>query len=166
MPTQSIVAKARGIQYVEGELINLIESGEYDVVVHGANCFCTMGAGVAKVLRQRFPSIYRVDLTTVKGDRKKLGTLSLAQVRVEKKRRIMLVNAYTQYAYSSRVKQIDYEAVRRCFAKINSFFTNRALRFLMPKIGAGLAGGDWNKISEIVEQEMKGRDVTVVVWKP
>jgi len=34
----------------------------------------------------------------------------------------------------------------------------------MPKIGAGLAGGDWTKIAAIIENELKGRHVTVVVW--
>jgi O-acetyl-ADP-ribose deacetylase (regulator of RNase III) len=35
-----------------------------------------------------------------------------------------------------------------------------------PLIGAGLAGGDWKIISEIIDQELKGEDHTVVIYQP
>jgi len=34
------------------------------------------------------------------------------------------------------------------------------------KIGAGLAGGDWNRIKVIIQTELKDMDVTVVIYKP
>ena len=47
------------------------------LVLHGANCFHTMGSGIAKYLREKYPQIYTTDvMTTVKGDKKKLGTFS------------------------------------------------------------------------------------------
>ena len=33
-------------------------------------------------------------------------------------------------------------------------------------IGAGLAGGDWNRIKAIIQTELKDCDVTVVIYKP
>jgi len=160
------------IHYIEGALITLMESGDYDVVVHGCNCFCTMGAGVAKVLRRRFPQAYAADLKTEKGDRSKLGTFTVAKVQTmcsspEKKmalRRFAIANAYIQYRYSSRRQQINYGALRHCMRHLNTAFKGSKIRFLMPKIGAGLAGGDWTKIAAIIENELKGRHVTVVVW--
>jgi hypothetical protein len=35
-------------------------------------------------------------------------------------------------------------------------------KFGIPRIGAGLAGGDWNIISKIIDEEMDGEDVTLV----
>jgi O-acetyl-ADP-ribose deacetylase (regulator of RNase III) len=35
------------IKYVDGDLIKLALKGEFDVIVHGCNCFCQMGAGIA-----------------------------------------------------------------------------------------------------------------------
>jgi O-acetyl-ADP-ribose deacetylase (regulator of RNase III) len=32
---------------IEGDLIDLAKRGHFDVVTHGCNCFCTMGAGIA-----------------------------------------------------------------------------------------------------------------------
>ena len=36
-------------------------------------------------------------------------------------------------------------------------------RIGLPKIGAGLAGGDWNVIQKIIEEELPGENVTIVV---
>jgi transcription antitermination factor NusA-like protein len=33
-------------------------------------------------------------------------------------------------------------------------------------IGAGLAGGDWNIIERIIQEELNGEDVTVVKYVP
>lgn len=46
---------------VDGDLINLALEGNFDVIVHGCNCFCTQGAGIAKgmaktFLTNKFPS--------------------------------------------------------------------------------------------------------------
>jgi len=34
----------------------------------------------------------------------------------------------------------------------------------LPKIGAGLAGGDWNRIKEIIKTELTDCKVTVVIY--
>jgi O-acetyl-ADP-ribose deacetylase (regulator of RNase III) len=34
----------------------------------------------------------------------------------------------------------------------------------MPKIGAGLAGGDWNRIKKIIQTELKDCKVTIVIY--
>jgi len=33
-------------------------------------------------------------------------------------------------------------------------------------IGCGLAGGDWNKVLEIIEEELENEDLTIVEFKP
>jgi len=53
---------------IKGDLIALALSGKFDVIVHGSNCFCTMGAGIAKTIKETFPAAYRADLATKKGD--------------------------------------------------------------------------------------------------
>ena len=30
---------------IQGNLIHSAQAGEFDLIVHGCNCFCTMGAG-------------------------------------------------------------------------------------------------------------------------
>jgi O-acetyl-ADP-ribose deacetylase (regulator of RNase III) len=65
---------------IQGDLLNLASIGEFDVIVHGCNCHCTMGAGIAAAIKKRFPEAYAADCATLKGDRSKLGTISQAQI--------------------------------------------------------------------------------------
>ena len=61
---------------IEGDLIQKAKDGEFDLIVHGCNCFCTMGAGIAKQIKKNFPQAFEEDLKTEKGDHGKLGTIT------------------------------------------------------------------------------------------
>jgi len=142
---------------VKGNLIELAKNGEFDVIVHGCNCFCKMGAGLAKQIRANFPEAYKVDQQTKRGDYDKLGTCSVADCGC-----VVVVNAYTQFGYASYGRSVDYDAIRSCMKWIVKTYLDKKIG--LPKIGAGLGGGDWNIIKKILEEEMGGMDVTVVEW--
>lgn len=128
----------------------------FDVVIHGCNCFCTWGAGYAKALKETIPEAYEADLRTEKGYRNKLGYYSTTTVDG-----VIYINAYTQYEYSRDKTCVDYEAVRNVFKLIKKNFGNKHKKFGMVKIGAGLGGGDWDIIREIIQDELYNEDVTV-----
>ena len=146
-----------------GDLLRLAEEGAFDVIVHGCNCFCTMGAGIAKGVAARFPQALEADRQTSKGDRTKLGTCSFAEIETPHGK-LTVVNAYTQFHYRGRGDKADYEAIRACMHWLAGHFDQA--RIGLPKIGAGLAGGDWPRIERIITQELAGRDVTVVEYQP
>jgi O-acetyl-ADP-ribose deacetylase (regulator of RNase III) len=78
---------------------------------------------------------------------------------------LTVVNAYTQYKYGKNhidgvEKPFDYDAFTLCMRKINNIFTN--CRIGLPRIGAGLAGGDWEIIQQLISKELKDCDVTIV----
>ncbi len=39
---------------IKGDLIELAKQGNFDVIAHGCNCFCTMGAGIAVPMKIAF----------------------------------------------------------------------------------------------------------------
>ena len=47
---------------------------------------------------------------------------------------------------------------------LNVRFSGRRIGY--PKIGAGLAGGDWTLIASIIEEELAGEDHTLVEFAP
>ncbi|MTB52699.1 macro domain-containing protein [Lewinella sp. W8] len=147
------------MKIIQGDLIKLALEGKFDVIVHGCNCFCTMGAGIAKGIKAVFPDAYYADLATEKGDRSKLGTFSSAQIN-QGDRVITVVNAYTQFHWRGQGKKVDYQALRLAFRAIKESFSG--LRIGYPAIGAGLAGGDWAIIEGIIEEELLGEDHTFV----
>jgi len=139
-----------------GDLIKLAQSGEFDVIIHGCNCFCTMGAGIALQIKKNYPKAYEEDCKTSKGDKGKLGSFTYSEEGV------VVVNAYTQYHWRGPQPRVDYEAVRSVFKALKLKFSGK--RFGYPLIGAGLAGGDWNIISNIIDEELNLEDHTLVLY--
>ena len=149
---------------ITGDLTALAKAGQFDVISHGCNCHHTMGGGLAAQIKRHFPEAYDADLATPYGDRAKLGTCSTAIVETGTGK-LTIVNAYTQFNPSMGtpgVVDVDYGAVRGCMAWMKRAFPGR--RFGFPQIGAGLAGGDWSRIEAIIAEQLKGEDVTIVVF--
>ena len=151
------------MKYAEGDLITLAIKGDFDVIVHGCNCFCTMGAGIALSIQQEFPEAYAADLVTSKGDHHKLGSFSYATINRDS-HEFTIINGYTQFHYHGDATLVDYDAVRKLFRKIQEQYNGKRIAY--PKIGAGLAGGDWKKIADIIEHELAGEDHTLVLYAP
>jgi len=150
---------------IGGNLIDYFENDKFDIIVHGCNCFNTMGAGLAKQIKHKYPIAYQTDLNTIKGDEHKLGNYSICSVL--KNNNInddnkYIINAYTQYNYGYIKPQCDYYAIRKVFKKINNNFKGKVIG--IPKIGAGLAGGNWNIIKHIIEEETTNNKIVLVIF--
>ncbi len=146
---------------VAGDLLQLALDGHFDVIIHGCNCFCTMDAGIARSIKSEFPEALSADAGTKKGDRNKLGSYSHATV-IRNEHSITIINGYTQYNYSGKPILVDYKAISSLFTQLKKEYSGK--RFGYPKIGAGLAGGDWNIISAIIDQELSEEDHTLVTY--
>lgn len=145
---------------ITGDLLALARTGRFDLIVHGCNCFCSMEAGIARTIAQRFPSAYQADRATARGDRAKLGTYSSA--RIESPRGdFVVVNAYTQFHYAGPGPQVDYLAIEQVMRRLAADFDGQRIGY--PKLGAGLAGGDWPRIAVIIAEALVGQDHALVV---
>ena len=147
------------LRELHGDLIKYALGGEFDAIIHGCNCFCTMGAGIAKQISTTFPEAYQADLATTKGDKTKLGSYSSAMSKG-----ILVINAYSQFDYRGRGVKADYDAIKRCMQQIAA--DHPTLRIGIPQIGAGLAGGDWPTILAILSDAFNGKQATIVYYRP
>ncbi len=158
---------------INGDLIELAVNGEFDVIAHGCNCFCTMGAGIAVRMKEVFAChLFFLERAEHKGDINKLGQIEHHVVNKNNlfwppMKELTVVNAYTQYHYgkigaTATDLPLNYSAITLCMKKINHIFKGKHVG--LPKIGATLAGGDWEKIKQIIKQELKDCDVTVVIY--
>ena len=149
---------------VTGDLVDMLYSREFDVGIHGCNCFHTMKAGIAKSMLSTFPGIEEADrYESVYANEDKLGTFTSRTFTRNLFGDVTIINAYTQFTYARNEQVADYDAIRKVFKKIKLIFGGKDLTFGIPKIGAGLAGGNWGVISKIIEEEMEGEDLTLVV---
>lgn len=131
------------INTIKDDIFLHFSKKKYDVFVHGANCFCTMGSGVALIVKHKYPRAYQEDLRTQRGSKDKLGLYSFAITDHG-----LLVNLYSQYRYGNDEMHCDYEAIKNGFTLLNENFKGQ--NFCIVKIGAGLAGGDWTIIEKII----------------
>ena len=148
---------------VRGDLLDLVRQGAFDVIVHGCNCQCQMGKGIALAIRQQFPEAYAADRATEKGSREKLGSFSAATIKRDG-RSFVVVNAYTQFDWRGAGVKADYDAIRQAMRAVAEQFGDCRIGY--PKIGAGLAGGDWSVISAIIDDELSGLDHSYVEFMP
>jgi len=149
---------------VNGDLISLAKQGRYRAIVHGANCFCVMGAGLAPQIAKEWPEAEMIDSYTTTGDKSKLGRYS--SYRSDE---VTVINAYTQYGTGGRAKglpDIEYKAVAKVFTSINSVYGGVSGKIGIPQIGAGLAGGHWEAIKTIIDLVTPDLDIELVIYNP
>lgn len=156
------------MQVIKGNLIELATGGEAKIIVHGCNCFHAMGSGIAGALAREFPQIPQADYKTTKGDIKKLGTYSVADVTHSRlfvgdpveplEHSFQCINLYTQYRPGADfIPSIFPEALKL----LNKDFKGKTLWF--PLIGCGIGGGDWEKVMNDMLTYLPDVDVKVVV---
>ena len=147
---------------IEGDLIELAKFGRFDVIIHGCNCFCNMNAGFAKSIKFNFPEAYLADAQTIKGEKEKLGNYTTVTIQ-RNGFEFTIVNAYTQYYYGGSGVKVDYEAIKNIFKKIKKNYPGKRIAY--PLIGAGLAGGNWSIIENIINNQLKGEHHTAIKYR-
>lgn len=148
------------LKHTKGNLLDLAEAGEFDIVVQGCNCFNTMGGGIAREIRERYPMAALVDYGTLKGDYDKLGNYTSAFTG-----KFLIANAYTQYNMSTGEDVFEYTAFALICQKLIHSYGDK--RIGLPYIGMGLAGGDKDVIMRMIEEfaysvANRGGSVTLV----
>jgi len=121
---------------LSGDLLQLALEGRFDVIIHGCNCHC-------------------------QGDISKLGTISFAEID-RNGHAFHVVNGYTQFHWRGNGVKADYDAIRSVMRTVRATFPGKRIGY--PRIGAGLAGGDWDVIRAIIEEELAEEDHTCVEY--
>ena len=153
------------VKIVEGDLLK----SDCDVIIHQCNCFATQGAGIAKQISSRWAQVLEADkkYPIPVGSKERLGEASMASVEGDHGD-MLVVNLYAQHRYG-RGTQTDYDALRKGISKV--FFMIYMLAQPNIKIGlpygmgAGLAGGDWEQVKSIIEENADRYKLNVYLYK-
>jgi O-acetyl-ADP-ribose deacetylase (regulator of RNase III) len=108
-----------------------------------------MGSGVAKAIRDKYPLAYQDYYDAYNNYGLDLGNI-IVSVQPDGK---VIHNAITQLSYGrdrSRV-YVSYWSIAEVFRKVNQWGIKE---IAIPKIGAGLANGDWSVIEAIIENTL------------
>lgn len=143
------------IVYRKGDVVEAFKNGEIDVLVHGCNACGVMGSGIAKQIKDEFYEAYEAYKLYEKLYGLNLGEYS--QFHFQNK---TIINLVTQDKYLPRdQRHFSYDYFDNGIKSIERYI--RSGKIAMPKIGAGLGGGDWKVIEAIINSHFKDRDVFV-----
>lgn len=130
------------------------------IIVHGCNARGVMGAGVALAIRKKFPDVFSsYALYCARySPMHSIGTVHYVDVGDT----LTVANAITQtHMGGDGGKYVSYDAVDSCMLSL-SLRHDPSRKIYMPMIGAGLGGGNWGVILEIVKHRLRDRDVTIM----
>jgi O-acetyl-ADP-ribose deacetylase (regulator of RNase III) len=166
------------VHFVNGDIVDLIDSGNYNIAFHGCNCYATMGSGVARGLSLRWGKVRIVDTKTPYGMKSKLGTYSRAlispRIRDGRHKFCLIYNIYTQFGvrrWEGHEDIFEYEhyetALKSMREEIEESLKSKdkgrdSIHIIMPKIGSMRAGGDWDRILKITKEILGEYDLTIV----
>jgi O-acetyl-ADP-ribose deacetylase (regulator of RNase III) len=152
------------IQYVTGDATNPPTSGR-QIIVHCCNDKSYWNAGFVRALSERYHQPERDYRRWSKGnDQTPFG---LGQVQfVNVKPGLCVANLIGQQGIRSQSnpKPIRYDALRHGLIRVRQLALTHDASIHMPRLGAGLAGGDWSIIAEIINDELCAFGVNVTVY--
>jgi O-acetyl-ADP-ribose deacetylase (regulator of RNase III) len=144
------------IKYIVGNAVKPIGDGE-KFIIHVSNDVHAWGSGFVLAISKKWkmPEYYfRATKSLNLGD--------IQAVIVEKD--ITVINMIGQHGVGidlvTHIPPIRYDAIRECLKKVNVLALEFNATIHAPRFGSGLAGGDWNVIEQIINDEITV-DVTI-----
>jgi O-acetyl-ADP-ribose deacetylase (regulator of RNase III) len=152
------------INYVVGDATNPVAPGNR-IIAHCCNDAGYWNAGFVRALSARYhqpESAYRRWAQTNAPVPFTLGQVTFTKVMPG----LCVANIIGQRGIrsNSNPRPIRYDALQRGLARVCQLALDNRASVHMPRLGAGLAGGDWSVIAEIINQELCGYGVNVTVY--
>ena len=139
---------------------NLLDS-PCNIIIHQANNRRVMGAGLAQQIRTKFPTHYKQYLASPM----KLGTSVVT--RINDNLFVIALIAQDGFGRDGRC-YTNYNALEQCLAQLSERFQRS--KFIpiigIPHgMGAGLGGGNWNTIHQLIEHYFSAYDCRIYTYK-
>jgi hypothetical protein len=153
------------ITYIRGDATkpNRQSDDETIHIAHVCNDIGAWGKGFVVPLGKRWP--------ISKSSYRSIGTYNLGTNQyVSVGPNIIVVNMIGQHGiYRDKVTGISpirYYAINECLTHLaNQMVMNKPCSVHMPKIGSGLAGGNWKTIESLIEKILCEKDIDVFVYE-
>ena len=151
------------ISYVVGDATAPLGDGK-KIIVYCCNNEGAWGAGFVLALSRRWiqPEACYLEWAHQCGRRKlPLGDVQLVDVSGD----IAVANIIGQIlSYNHKAPPIRYEALASGLKRVAGFALARGATVHAPRLGCGLAGGSWERVSAILEMELCARGIAVTIY--
>ena len=151
------------MKFIRGNLLDQTNG----ILVHGVNCVGVMGKGIALDIRKKYPVVYNEyvkHVNHINSSNVLLGTIQVVRINPQ----LIIVNAFTQRLYGRYHTWgcENYDAICNTFARVNILANEENMPVYFPMIGAGYSGGNFSKISELINNTLDPNiESTLVVYE-
>lgn len=148
------------ITYLKGDATKP-KSKDNKIIAHICNDIARWGKGFVMAISKRW-SQPRKDYMALKDY--SLGTTQFIPVEDD----LWIANMIAQHKIYSKNKNerfVRYSAIRSCLKEVANKAQELKASVHMPRIGAGLGGGDWDIIEKIIEEELCEKNIEVFVYE-
>jgi O-acetyl-ADP-ribose deacetylase (regulator of RNase III) len=152
------------VDYVIGDATSPVGEGPR-IIVHVCNDVGGWGAGFVLAISRRWPepeSAYRGWHRDGEPLAFELGQVQFVEVEQD----LWVANLIGQRGLRREGGKppVRYEAIRAGLAAVREFARQHGASVHMPRIGCGLAGGSWDEVTRIVEDELTTHAIQVAVY--
>jgi O-acetyl-ADP-ribose deacetylase (regulator of RNase III) len=148
------------IRFISGDLFD--NEHRVRAFAHGCNCQGSMGAGVAKTVRARYPEMYEKYRSRCKAEPRlfNLGDCWLWKCDAQP----FVFNLGTQEGYWR--SRASYEAIEAALKEMRRQADTEGITSIaMPRIGVGYGGLSWKKVRAIIEVVFNNWPGTLIVYE-
>lgn len=151
------------IRYIEGDA-TAPDTDDNAIIVHVCNDVGGWGRGFVVALSKRWPepeARYRAWHRGEEREPFELGAVQLVQV--EDHRWVANLIGQRGTRPSEGTPPVRYDAIRAGLARVRDHALALQASVFMPRIGCGLAGGTWEHIEPLIEDELTTHGISVTV---
>lgn len=167
------------IRYTRGDATQPIGEGP-KIIAHICNDIGAWGAGFVLAVSRRWAEPERAYITWGIERPKRFGPFQLGKTQtVEVEKDLYVANMIAQHGIrknrfnnrpSARYEALEnrppirYDALEKCLIKLSVFAEYKKASVHMPRIGCGLAGGNWREVEPIIERTLSSANIPVTVY--
>jgi len=154
------------IQYKGGDATDPRQVDGYRIIAHLVNDKTPIwGGAFARAVKKKWNEA-QIDFERWVAEER--NNLALGNVRlVEVQDGLAVVTMVAQHGYGDSLKpRIRYGSLKACLDKLAEMANQKSASIHMPRIGSGQAGGNWEIISELIEDSLCDRGIQVYVYTP
>jgi O-acetyl-ADP-ribose deacetylase (regulator of RNase III) len=146
------------IKYEKGDATDPQGEGK-KLIIHITNNIGRWGAGFVLAISKRWaePEMSYRSLQNYT-----LGEIQI--IPVEDNLSICNMIAQEGVGWKDGQPPIRYEALRSCLKKVAQYCSENGYSIVGPRLGAGLSGGKWELIEQILEEELCPKNIDVMIY--
>jgi O-acetyl-ADP-ribose deacetylase (regulator of RNase III) len=149
-----------------GDILNNVSDG---IILQSVNAQGVMGSGFAKAIRNKWPVVWKEysewcqPNPTLMESRSRLGLSLIIEVEVDK---LFVANIIGQQFFYKpgdlkSTRYTSYDAIDTALKDLSIVLDGCDISIHFPLIGAGLGGGHWPVIKEIINHRLRSFDLTL-----